>query len=86
MLHQKIGAEGSSEVSTAGQTEEDRRHGSERYVTGDLNTSLVRTARGRVIHLEHETPNAEGELDRSRPSGLLTRSVIEAILFEARAS
>jgi hypothetical protein len=33
MLHQKIGAEGSSEVSTAGQTEEDRRHGSERYVT-----------------------------------------------------
>lgn len=26
----------------------------ERYVTGDLNTSLIRTAKGRMIHLQHD--------------------------------
>ncbi len=27
---------------------------SERYITGDLNTSLIRTATGRMIHLQHD--------------------------------
>jgi predicted dehydrogenase len=27
---------------------------SEKYVTGDLNTSLIRTAKGRMIHLQHD--------------------------------